>query len=612
MECKMRSKLLWTAVLVFVLLFFACTKNNNEENDSDKIANDSENVADSVTNDEEGQDDQKNDETSDRSGSDKETSDSDSSNICDPNPCDTEENRKTFKTRCMPENEGTSYTCLCDTEHHESDGICCQSYSNNVGGKCECNTYYVEPVEAPDTCVAECTENTIEGFNGYCEPGKVCQQGICIDDKCDGYTCPENSTCSVKNDAAFCQCNEGLTMSDGKCCPVNSTNKSGTCECDEGYEKSGDECVAKANNKCVPNPCEDSGQPLHKNVCVQDSSSEGYHCECNENYEADGDGCDLVEYEVCPTGLQCLAGYCVPFDLSNEQCLTTDDCREFPGATSTCASPHAAGGICIGCTVASDCPGNSQCYDTYGTCALLCDDDGDCPYGDCKGTGYCGQKTCYSNEDCFGGSLCIDSNGSGSGMCQRIPCKETACSATNPGGTCEAGKACIGGTCVGSCDPNPCVEVNRGTCEIKLGVPSCLCEEGTHEVDGKCTPDTVTTCPSSFSCVGSYCVNSSDIGFVCGNDADCEDADLTCSPTLPSGTCNGCTYNAECPHGGAEFSDCVSGYCLRKCLLDTDCNSGMSCLGSGYCGKKSCTSPKECPEGYTCSESGKCSRIPCS
>ena len=611
----MRSKLLWISLLVAVLIFSGCKKSDSESTDSDKLGNDAENISDTSATDEKN-DESMNDQNSNDSGNDstldEEIADTDPANICDPNPCDTAENRETYRTRCMPENEGTSYTCLCDTDHHESDGICCQAYSNNVSGKCECNTYYVAPVDDPEICVAECTENTLEGFNGYCEPGQVCQQGICIKDWCYNYECPEDSTCSVKNDAPFCQCDDGLTMSDGKCCPVNSTNKSGICECNEGYEKSGDECTPKADNKCEPNPCEGSGQPLHKNVCVLDSSTEGYHCDCNENYEADGDGCDLVEYEICPTGLQCLAGYCVPFDLSNEQCLTTDDCREFPGATTTCASPHAAGGICIGCSVASDCPGNSQCYETYGTCALMCDDDSDCPYGDCKGTGYCGQKKCYGNEDCFGGSLCIDSNGSGSGMCQRIPCQETACSETNPGGTCEAGKACIGGTCVGSCDPNPCVEVNRGTCEIKLGVPSCMCEDGTSEVDGKCVPETVSTCPDGFSCVNNYCVNSSDAGFVCGTNSDCEDADLTCSPTLPSGSCSGCTYNAECPHGGAEVSDCKSGYCLVKCFLDTDCNSGMVCLGAGYCGKKSCVTPKECPDGYTCSESGKCSRMPCS
>ncbi|HRZ79307.1 MAG TPA: hypothetical protein P5044_04800 [bacterium] len=605
---------------IIALLFFAllsCSSGNSSESDTDSSVTDIEQNADAdVTSD--GQ--QENDESvSDSdSGNDENDveNDEDTASICDPNPCDTEENRAAHKTRCMPENEGTEYVCLCDTSYTLSDGLCCQPFSSNVDGKCTCGTYYVAPDYDPEQCVPECTEDTIEGLNGYCEEGKVCRQGICITDWCLGYECPEDSTCSIKNDAAFCQCDGGLQMSNDKCCPVNSTNISGTCECNEGYEQDGTECKALASNKCVPNPCEGSGNPLHKNTCVLDESVAGYHCECNENYVADGDTCSLIEVDICPEGLQCLSGYCVPFDLSNEQCIEDDDCREFPGATTTCASPNAAGGVCIGCSVASDCPGNTQCYETYGTCALMCDDDTDCPYGKCynnSGDGYCGQKKCYSNEDCFGGSICIDTDGEGEGMCQRIPCKETACSKTNPGGTCENGnEACINGECVSSCDPNPCKEINRGTCEIKLGVPTCICDSGTSEVNGKCEPVTVSTCPGGLVCSSGYCTDKDDAGFVCVSDSDCEDADLKCSPLLPSGTCSGCTYPSECPHGGAEVSDCVSGYCLRKCLIDDDCNAGMACLGSGYCGKKDCGTPSDCPSGYTCLASGKCGRIPCS
>lgn len=484
--------------------------------------------------------------------------------------------------------------------------------TGDVDSDVECPPYYVRPDYDPEQCVPECTEDTIEGFNGYCEEGKVCQQGICITDRCLGYECPENSTCSVKNDAAFCQCDPDTQMSNNKCCPLNSTNKSGICTCDAGYEKVGTECKALASNKCVPNPCEGSGKPLHKNTCVLDASVAGYHCECNENYVASGNSCTLIEVDICTDGLQCLSGYCVPFDLSNEQCIEDEDCREFPGATTTCSAPNAAGGVCIGCSVPSDCPGNTQCYETYGTCALMCDDNTDCPYGKCYGTGYCGQKKCYSNEDCFGGTICIDPDGTGEGMCQRIPCKETACSKTNPGGTCEnASASCIGGECVASCTPNPCKEVNRGTCEIKLGVPTCVCDAGTYEVGGKCEPKTLAVCPGDLTCVAGFCADKTDPGFVCVEKADCEDVDLTCSPMLPSGICSGCTYASECPHGGAEVSECLSGYCLRKCADDVDCNAGMKCL-SGHCGKKDCSKPADCPAEYTCLSSGKCGRIPCS
>ncbi|HSW59885.1 MAG TPA: hypothetical protein VLJ60_03755, partial [bacterium] len=382
--------------------FFSCSSKSSAESDSDKDASDKDPLSENENTDNEA-DDQNGHENDDVTkdadgiaGNDNESGDEDTQNhICDPNPCETEKNIAENRTRCMPAEEGKSYTCECDVSYHSSEGLCCQPYSNNVLGECVCNTYYVAPDYDEEQCVPECSENTIEGLNGYCEEGKICQQGICIIDRCYGYECPENSICSTKNDAPFCQCSTDLQMSNGKCCPVNSTNKSGVCECNEGYELKNSKCEPLASNKCVPNPCEGSGNTLHKNVCVLDGSVAGYHCECNENYVAQDSGCVLVEFDKCPEGLQCLSGYCVPFDLSNEQCIEDDDCREFPGATTVCSSPHAAGGICIGCAVASDCPGNTQCYETYGTCALMCDDDNDCPYGKCYGTGYCGQKKCY-------------------------------------------------------------------------------------------------------------------------------------------------------------------------------------------------------------------------
>lgn len=76
--------------------------------------------------------------------SDTGTTDSDpsESGICSPNPCDTEENRAAHKSRCMPENNGTSYTCVCDASYYSSEGLCCQPHSSNKGGKCKCDANY--------------------------------------------------------------------------------------------------------------------------------------------------------------------------------------------------------------------------------------------------------------------------------------------------------------------------------------------------------------------------------------------------------------------------------------------------------------------------------------
>jgi len=623
------------SILFFAMLFcFACSSGNSDKkevNDSDGNESEIQDSDSEKTDTEPAETDSDNatadndPENNNDSGttpddSDSETGDSDTaeSGICSPNPCDTEENRAAHKSRCMPENNGTSYTCECDASYYSYDGLCCQAHSSNKGGKCVCDTYYVEPEEEAGKCVAQCTENTIEGLNGYCKGDYICQQGTCIKDRCAGYTCPENSTCTTKNDEPFCQCESPLQMSNGKCCPLNSTNVNGTCKCDTGYEMSGDECVMSTNNPCKTKPCKN----LNKNKCVADNSEAGYHCECNENFTEDETGkCNLIVYDVCPNNMQCLRGYCLPQDLSNEQCIKDSDCREFnESATTYCASPGAAGGVCMGCSSNSDCPGNTQCMENFGTCALMCDSDNDCPYGKCTSLGYCGQKKCYSNEDCFGGTVCKMGE-EGYGYCNRLECHETACSETNPHGTCpNQGEACINGKCVSSCNPNPCKDINRTKCEIKLGVPTCECDEGTVEKDGKCVPKTVKTCPTGFVCKGGYCADKNEINFFCAENSDC--GGLNCSPRLPSGRCEGCTYNSDCP--AVDENDpvsCISGYCMRSCFSNEQCGPAMICKtnsSGSYCGSLECSNISDCKAAnYTCtpasgsSASGTCTRIPC-
>jgi len=395
-------------------------------------------------------------------------------------------------------------------------------------------------------------------------------------------------------------------MDDGVCCKANASNVGGSCTCDAGYHDSAGTCVADANNKCAgTNPCKE----LHKNECVPDSSAQGYHCDCNENYVPNdgGTGCTLPDVTTCGTGFTCDNNYCVPVDMSLDQCVTDDDCKEFAPTSTTTCNPAAAGGICIGCQVASDCPGNSQCT-SYGTCALLCDDDSDCPYGVCHSSGYCVQKKCMSNADCFPGTFCNnEDNDPTGGMCQRPRCTTTECSQANPKGTCpNANEACINGACVASCSPNPCTAINQTQCTIVGGKPTCSCAPGTSlDANGKCAPVVVSQCPASFVCESGRCVDDGVTGFQCGTSADCG-TPMNCSNALPSGTCYGCTAGFKCPTG----SSCVSDYCLRNCNATTDCATGMIC-NNGYCGKKDCKSPADCPTSYTCSVSGRCERLPC-
>ncbi len=525
---------------------------------------------------------------------------------CEPDPCDTSENQAAHRTQCKESTtEPSGHVCVCSTGFHDDGGLCCSSNGSNVGGACKCNADYVD-AKQDGVCVAACTENTIEGLSGWCADGTVCVQGKCVTDACIGVACPKDAECVQKNGAGFCECADGLHMSNGICCKEHASNVAGACQCDGGYHDSAGTCVADAGNKCVGvNPCKE----LHKNVCVPDTTAAGYHCECNENYvpAQGGTGCTLETVSDCGAGFACENNYCVPVNGIEEQCVTDADCHEFDPTAKTTCNPAAAGGICLGCQVNSDCPGNTQCT-SYNTCALLCDTDSDCPYGVCHSTGYCVQNKCTSNDDCYPGTICNnEANDPSGGMCQRPRCTTTACGSSNPNGTCpNAGESCINGECVSGCSPNPCVEINKTQCALSGGKPTCSCVPGTSlDSNGKCAPDKVAQCPTSFVCEGGRCVDDSVTGFQCGTSSDCG-VPMNCSNALPAGTCYGCQAGFTCPTG----STCVSDYCLRPCTGASDCATGMVCY-SGYCGKKDCMSPSDCPANYTCGTSGRCERLPC-
>ncbi len=341
-----------------------------------------------------------------------------SSDPCDPNPCDDVEGHR---TRCMWDGQG-GFECWCDTDYHDDQGLCCPAYSHTDDSTCVCNTYWVDP-DGSGRCIPQCTDSTAEGLNGWCPTGQICVQGQCMQDACYQVSCPEHSACVVHDGQGVCQCDDTYHMSNGMCCLENSSNTDGLCRCDAGYVPAQDgSCEPDQSNPCNADPCSDAG--LHQHICIVDDSTQGYHCDCDVGYlPNDQDQCTLDIWETCPGELVCVSGYCVRSDSSDEQCLTDDDCHEFnPQAPTTC-NASAAGGICLGCTENIDCPGNAQCNE-YGTCANICDDDNDCPYGKCyPAVGYCGQKYCYSDEDCFGGTVCLDEDGDARGMCKRIPCQ---------------------------------------------------------------------------------------------------------------------------------------------------------------------------------------------
>jgi hypothetical protein len=277
----------------------------------------------------------------------------------------------------------------------------------------------------------------------------------------------------------------------------------------------------------------------------------------------------------CPLGLSCVSGFCVA-GVGDGQCVTDADC---PGISTCNAEP--AGGVCIGCGGDGDCPGTTECT-TSGACAEPCTSQDDCLHGRCATTiGFCVIRTCNDSSACAASETCNE------GQCQRIRC-------ANP------------------CAPNPCTDTGRSVCTATGGDFTCSCESGLEpDPDGPgCIAPTPGDCAPSFACRSELCVQTSASFFQCVVDGDCGGG-LTCSPALPSGTCQGCTSPGQCPAG---YDTCLAGRCLRSCTGAGDCHAGMTCTAQGFCGQKTCGSDTDCGAGYVCSPTGdprRCVRAAC-
>ncbi len=463
-----------------------------------------------------------------------------------------------------------------------------------------------------------CDDDNSSSGGGVCstllhDPCEAQNRGPCVEDDTapEGYTC----TCSEAEHFLLPACceeepsPEGCTCDAPICCRLDMVNLAGQCRCAPGFVENPDTgtCEPSGGTVCEPNPCAGGAAGVNRTRCVPEGEA-SYRCECAEGWEENSNGaCIITIQERCTGGDSCLAGYCVSGPAEG-QCVATQDCHTNVSAEEgnpTYCNPAAVGGICLGCTGnnPNECPTGFSCTE-FNTCAKPCSGSGECPHGTCHtSSGYCVQSSCSSNADCMEGTVCVDEDNTGTGMCQRIPCLETDCSIYNPEGECPQGEACLNGACTLSCDPNPCQEINREVCTETPNGPVCSCNDGYEEsATGECVP---AICPRGFVCQAGYCTDPQAFSF-CSTDADCGGT-LTCNPTLPTGTCRGCTSARDCPMGADE---CLAGYCLRLCT--SGCAEGMECKPSGYCGFKGCTSEGECQPGYTCSTTtNRCERIPC-
>jgi hypothetical protein len=296
---------------------------------------------------------------------------------------------------------------------------------------------------------------------------------------------------------------------------------------------------------------------------------------------------------------------------NNNSSICTDSCTEIPNKT-ICVEDDSATGFHCECEL-------NFTEDATGNCIAV---TGPCDSNPCIEAN---KTTCVENGTTYNCECDTNYTEDASGDCiVADPCVPNLCTDTNKticvqDGTsyyCECDtnytEDATGDCIVDSiCAPNPCTDLNKSVCvEDATDAYHCDCDDGfVEDATGDCIVDP-TACAFSFTCMGDYCVDPTEV-FQCAIDTDCGNIALTCTSTNPIGTCVGCAGGAACPVGFECFT-AGSGYCLKACDNGNPCPDAMSC-NTGYCGAKSCTLETDCPDGYGCEGSGSktCQRVAC-
>jgi len=314
--------------------------------------------------------------------------------------------------------------------------------------------YFVSCAETASKKIGN--ENSVCYKNGTCNIGLLCENDICIKDKCfdvdcvKGFECnSETGICDIPKEG-YClkdsDCNtlidevcnasnrcEILDPCDGNPCKDNINGKT-VCKLDE---KNGYICEEPFYDKCNPNPCKDNTDG--KTKCeLSGSNEDGYICVVSEI-----DPCDQNPCKDDPDGKTiCKVDDSMPYGYVCEKPIVLDPCESNPcegnleGKTKCELDDSLAGGykcLCelgflfdenLSVCVEVDCSTQNECEENSKKC--IGDRLVDCIQDE--------QTLCFSWEaiesgeliDCGAGS-CVD-DGTGNAYCE---CKECEVSTFN-------------------------------------------------------------------------------------------------------------------------------------------------------------------------------------
>ncbi|GBF98892.1 hypothetical protein Rsub_11530 [Raphidocelis subcapitata] len=498
----------------------------------------------------------------------------------------------------------------------------------------------------PAQCVPTCTSNTdcgtgvacVDGTCSACKPGYYpsataasgcaeCGFGFYCPNGADRNPCGagKNTTTTTATDAAQCvptctsntDCPSGVACVGGTCSACkpgyypSATAASGCAECGFGFycPNGADRNPCGAGKTTTTTTATDAAQ------CVPGCSTDA---DCGTGVACAGGTCSACKPGYYPSATaasgcaECGLGFYCPNGADRNPCGA--------GKNTTTTTATDAAQCVPTCTSNTDCPSGVAC--AGGTCSA------------CK-PGYYPSATAASGcAECGFGFYCpngADRNpcGAGKNTTTTIATDAAQCVPTCTSNTdCPSGVACVGGTC-SACKPGyyPSATAASGCAECGFGF---YCPNGADRNPcgaGKTTTTTTATdaaqcvptctsntdCPSGVACVGGTC-------------SACKPGYYP-SATAASG-CAECGFGFYCPNG-ADRNPCGAGkttatttatdaaQCVPTCTSNTDCPSGVACVGGtcsackpGYYPSATAASGcAECGFGFYC-PNGK-DRNPC-
>lgn len=406
-------------------------------------------------------------------------------------------------------------------------------------------------------------------------------------------------------------------------------------------------------------------------------------CDSDEacDYSRDGSRADFGSYGTSTPADPCRMDNGESDCDSDSDCLTGSHCSQVTGYDYCCSSGKEwINGACRTCDSCSNTgskkrDGNTiyQCKD-YGsfTCwdsiSTLGDSDF-CDHTSCNHNEY----DCDSNSECASGLICIGSWTGDKGCCYSNEEWDTTshqCKKKD-GQSCSSGSQCYGGYCVHGicrsssthcgdnyCDNGESYESCSADCDPPLGHPdycdwkgNCAHNEYDCDSNSECNTDLICmgppgdwssnsfdgccysnenwdtsahkckkkdgeSCNSGSECHGGYCVHDTcrSTNTYCGDNhcdrtlgEDYDKCSADCDPQI--GHKDYCDWKGDCAHN--EY-DCDS---------DSECASGLICIGSSLTGDKGCcysneewdTSSHKCKakNGESCTQNANCHSTHC-